>query len=104
MNAQRLDLLRQDTSNGQLAVIKLEGKLSLETVSNFLQSMRPEPAPELILEMSGVKFLDSAGVGALAQLFVHRRRDPSAGRSWETQGTFLWRVRCAPKWKSYGIA
>jgi anti-sigma B factor antagonist len=74
MNAQRLDLLRQDTSNGQLAVIKLEGKLSLETVSNFLQSMRPEPAPELILEMSGVKFLDSAGVGALAQLFVHRRR------------------------------
>jgi anti-sigma B factor antagonist len=73
MNAQRLDLLRQDTSNGQLAVIKLEGKLSLETVSNFLQSMRPEPAPELILEMSGVKFLDSAGVGALAQLFVHRR-------------------------------
>jgi anti-anti-sigma factor len=23
--------------------------------------------------MSGVKFLDSAGIGALAQLFVHRR-------------------------------
>jgi anti-sigma B factor antagonist len=51
----------------------LQGKLSLETVSNFLQAMRPECAPELVLDMSGVKFLDSAGIGALAQLFVHRR-------------------------------
>lgn len=68
-----LDLLRQDGSNSQLAVIKLHGKLSLETVSNFLQAMRPEGAPELVLDMSGVKFLDSAGIGALAQLFVHRR-------------------------------
>ena len=73
MNTQHLDLLRQDASNSQLAVIKLDGKLSLETVSDFLRTMRPERAPELVLDMSGVKFLDSAGIGALAQLFVHRR-------------------------------
>lgn len=40
--------------------------------SHFLQGMRPECAPELVLDMSGVNFLDSAGIGALAQLFVHR--------------------------------
>ena len=73
MNSQQLDLLRQDASNSQLAVIELHGKLSLETVSNFLQTTRPECAPELVLDMSGVKFLDSAGIGALVQLFVHRR-------------------------------
>ena len=73
MNAQPLDLLRQDGSNSQLAVIQLHGRLSLETVSNFLQTVRPESAEELILDMSGVKFLDSAGLGALVQLFVHRR-------------------------------
>ena len=73
MNTEPLDLLRQDGSNSQLAVFKLQGKLSLETVSNFLQTMRPERAPELVLDMSGVNFLDSAGIGALAQLFVHRR-------------------------------
>jgi anti-anti-sigma factor len=73
MNIQHLDLLRQEASNSQLAVFKLHGKLSLETVSNFLRTMRPECAPELVLDMSGVKFLDSAGIGALAQLFVHRR-------------------------------
>lgn len=73
MDALALDLMRQDGSNSRLAVIKLHGKLSLETVSNFLQTVRPECAPELVLDMSGVKFLDSAGIGALAQLFVHRR-------------------------------
>lgn len=41
--------------------------------SHFLQGMRPERAPELVLDISGVNFLDSAGIGALAQLFVHRR-------------------------------
>ena len=69
----RLDLLKQENSTEQRAVIKLDGKLSLETVSHFLQTMRQEPARELVLDMGGVSFLDSAGVGALVQLFVHRR-------------------------------
>ncbi|HEY2459726.1 MAG TPA: STAS domain-containing protein [Candidatus Acidoferrum sp.] len=56
-----------------MSVIKLDGRLSLETVTNFLQVMRPENASSLILDMSGVNFLDSAGVGALVQIFVHRR-------------------------------
>ena len=73
MDTAHLDFRKQNISNSQLAVIELDGKLSLETVSNFLQSMRPEPTPELVLDMSGVKFLDYAGIGALVQLFVHRR-------------------------------
>jgi len=54
-------------------VMRLKGKLSLETVHNFIQTLRPEPAAHLILDLGGVSFLDSAGVGALVQLFVHRR-------------------------------
>lgn len=54
-------------------MLKLDGKLTLETVHSFLQSTRPERAKALILDMSRVQFIDSAGVGALVQLFVHRR-------------------------------
>jgi anti-anti-sigma factor len=75
METARLQLEKLPNSNGNHTVTRLEGKLSLETVSNFLQSMRPEPAAHLILDMSGVVFLDSAGVGALVQLFVHRRNN-----------------------------
>jgi len=64
---------RKPESDAAHLVLKLNGKLSLETVHNFIQILRPEAAAQLILDLSGVSFLDSAGVGALVQLFVHRR-------------------------------
>jgi anti-sigma B factor antagonist len=57
--------------------------LSLETVYNFIQTVRSEPASQLILDMSEVSFLDSAGVGALVQIFVHRR---SMGKTFALTG------------------
>src|SRR5258707_4294410 len=73
MQPAHLDLEKQAGSNGSQSVMRLNGKLSLETVHNFMQTFRPEPAAHLILDLGGVSFLDSAGVGALVQLFVHRR-------------------------------
>jgi len=68
-----LDLEKISAPNDSKLVTRLNGKLSLETVHNFIQTLRPEPAAHLVLDMSGVSFLDSAGVGALVSLFVHRR-------------------------------
>jgi anti-anti-sigma factor len=68
-----LELEKQVGSNANQIVVRLNGKLSLETVHNFVQTVRAETAAQLILDMSGVAFLDSAGVGALVQIFVHRR-------------------------------
>jgi anti-anti-sigma factor len=72
MQPPKLDITQQPTGNGTL-VARLSGKLSLETVNGFLQDLRPLEASRLVLDMSGVSYLDSAGVGALVQLFVHRR-------------------------------
>lgn len=68
-----LDLEKLAASDANRLILRLKGKLSLETVHNFIQTVRPEPAAQLILDMSEVSFLDSAGVGALVQVFVHRR-------------------------------
>jgi len=83
MQPAQLDLEKVSASNGSNLVTRLNGKLSLETVHNFIQTMRPEPAAHLVLDMSGVTFLDSAGVGALVSLFVHRR---NAGKSFAIAG------------------
>jgi anti-anti-sigma factor len=72
MQPAKLDIAQQPSTNGTL-VARLNGKLSLETVSGFLQELRPLEAEKLVLDMSGVSYLDSAGVGALVQLFVHRK-------------------------------
>jgi len=68
---------KQAESTETQLILRLNGKLSLETVNSFITQLRPEPSPTLVLDMGGVTFLDSAGVGALVQLFVHRK---SAGR------------------------
>ena len=73
MQPVKLNVQMEESHNGTPSVAKLDGKLVLETVTEFLQTMRPQSSPSLILDMSNVSFLDSAGVGALVQLFVHRR-------------------------------
>ena len=83
MQPAQLDLEKLSSSNGSSLVTRLNGKLSLETVHNFIQTLRSEPAAHLVLDMSGVSFLDSAGVGALVSLFVHRR---SSGKSFAIAG------------------
>jgi anti-anti-sigma factor len=69
----QLSIERRAGASGDLLVTRLTGKLSLETVHNFIASMRPDPSARLVLDMSGLSFLDSAGVGALVSLFVSRR-------------------------------
>jgi anti-anti-sigma factor len=79
----QLDLEKLPGSNEKRLVTRLTGKLSLETVHSFIQTLRAEAAPQLLLDMSGVSFLDSAGVGALVQIFVDRRDE---GKSFALAG------------------
>ena len=75
MQPAKLGLEKQPSGRSDsLIIIGLNGKLSLENVHDFLATLRPEPATHLILDMSGLSFLDSAGVGALVTLFVSRRK------------------------------
>lgn len=73
MQTFRLDIEKLPLSTDAVAVYLPKGKFSLETVTEAMQQLRAEPAQHLILDMSAVNFLDSAGVGSLVSLFVNRR-------------------------------
>lgn len=68
-----LDLEKDAKSSGTITIYHAKGKLSLETVNGFVQQLRPDESETLVLDLSGISFLDSAGVGALVSLFVSRR-------------------------------
>jgi anti-sigma B factor antagonist len=73
MNTFRLDLDKLPISTEALAVYQPQGRISLETVPEAIQKLRAEPAQHMILDLSKVNFLDSAGIGSLVSLFVNRR-------------------------------
>jgi len=60
----------------ELRVLKLSGTLVLTTIFQFQQIVRADVSPSMIIDMTGVTYCDSAGIGALVNAQVsHTRND-----------------------------
>ena len=46
-------------------VLSLHGPLTMENVSPFMNAVRREDAPTMILDLTNVPYLDSSGLGSL---------------------------------------
>ena len=46
-------------------VLSIRGPLTMENISPFLNAVRRETAPTVILDLSGVPYVDSSGLGSL---------------------------------------
>lgn len=46
-------------------VLSIRGPLTMENVSPFMNAVRRETAPTMILDLSGVPYVDSSGLGSL---------------------------------------
>jgi len=55
-------------------VLRVVGRLGLDTVPVFLDSLRAEKDPVIILDFTGVSYIDSAGVGSLVQTLAAFRK------------------------------
>ena len=61
-------------STSSVRVLKLSGALVLTTVFQFQHMVRESTAASLILDLSGVSYCDSAGIGALVNAQVSHAR------------------------------
>ena len=51
-------------------VLCLRGPLTMENVFPFLNAFRRENAPTMILDLSGVPYVDSSGLGSLVSAYT----------------------------------
>lgn len=51
-------------------IIKVNGRLIMTSLLGFQNALRAEKAPTLILDLSQVSYIDSAGLGAVASAHV----------------------------------
>jgi anti-sigma B factor antagonist len=60
-----LEIVSQAGAKSGEQVIHLTGVLTIHTLFNFQSAVRAETAAVLILDFSGVSYVDSAGLGAI---------------------------------------
>lgn len=59
----------------QKRVLKLSGPLTIATLYGLQDIVRTGPVASLVLDLTGVPYVDSAGVGALVGAYVRLQRD-----------------------------
>ena len=65
----------QDLSTAEhMRVLKLTGPLTITNLSDFQKLVRSDSSPRLILDLTNVPYLDSAGVGALVGAYAHHQK------------------------------
>ena len=53
-----------------VGVLGLHGPLTVENVPPFLNAVRRENSPTMILDLSGVPYVDSSGLGSLVSAYT----------------------------------
>ena len=77
MPIENMQAVSSDGPRAGQRILRLKGPLSLHTVFEFQNLVRAETSPSLIIDFSGVPFIDSAGLGALVGAHVSGQK---AGR------------------------
>ncbi len=68
-----MEIKTSDGARSGERILRLSGFLDLMSVPAFLDVLRAEKGPAVIIDFSGVGMVDSAGVGALIQSYVSFR-------------------------------
>ena len=56
-------------------ILRVHGPLTLQGVFDFQTALRTDPAPLLVLDLSLVPYMDSAGMGAVINYYVSCQRN-----------------------------
>jgi anti-sigma B factor antagonist len=76
MDADSVTVRARDGKRSGQRILELSGRLTfVPTALKFLEQIRVETAPTVILDLSGVSFCDSSGVGALTQINMTFERE-----------------------------
>ena len=74
MATENMQIVVSDGSRDGLKILVLKGPLNIHTVFTFQDAVRAETAPAVVVDFSGVPFIDSAGLGALVGAHVSARK------------------------------
>ena len=72
-NQEHLEIQTESTARGAL-VLKFIGHVTLRTLFDFQEAARREASLPVIIDLAGVPYMDSAGLGAVISVFASCQR------------------------------
>ena len=73
-NKENLQIIARRGARGEQRILELKGRLTIETVFALQDAIKRENSPELIIDMSGVPYMDSVGLGVLVAAHVRAQK------------------------------
>jgi anti-sigma B factor antagonist len=74
MAKENLQIVSSAGTREGLRILHLKGSLNIHTVFTLQDALREEKSPALILDFSGVPYIDSAGLGALVAAHISAQK------------------------------
>jgi anti-sigma B factor antagonist len=80
MPSEKMEIVTTVGTHHGHKILALKGPLTIHTIFNFQTAVREESSAAVILDFSGVPFMDSAGLGALvgARVALQKANRPLA--------------------------
>jgi len=77
MSPQATDSLQIEERYGSpdQRILSLTGPVVLATLFRFQDALRSKPTPTLVIDFTGVPYIDSAGIGALVGAYVTHNKE-----------------------------
>jgi anti-sigma B factor antagonist len=74
MTTENIQVVASNGSRPGQRILRLLGPLNIQTIFEFQAAVRADESPAVVVDFSGVPYIDSAGLGALVGAFVSAQR------------------------------
>ena len=74
MTNENIQIVASDGAHSGQRILRLRGPLNIHTIFDFQAAVKKEESPTVIVDFSGVPYMDSAGLGAVVGAFISAQR------------------------------
>lgn len=71
---EKIAIVRTTGAGGDTTILRLQGPLTLQTLFDFQSAIREPGIGDTIVDLTGVPYIDSAGLGAILSHWAHTQR------------------------------
>ena len=75
MQQDPLSIQAREGKSPDTRILQIEGPLTLSNLFKFQAELRKETAPLTVLDMTGVPYMDSAGMGAVLNFYISSQKN-----------------------------